>query len=145
MQRQKGGDMIWAVRIIIALWGIIFFAIGVRTLFDPDAVMAQFMLSPIAEMGRSSIRADLGAFFMVAGGAALFGLAPKQHHWLLTSLALLGIALLGRAIGLANGGLTPQIADAMLVEAISCALLITAFVFLQRQDRKKARSTQTIQ
>lgn len=137
--------MVWAVRILTALWGIVFFAIGVRAMFDPDAMMAQFMLSPIAEMGRSSIRADLGGFFIVAGGAALFGLAPKQHHWLLTSLALFGIAFLGRAVGLPKGGLTPQITDAMLVEALSCALLAATFAVLQRSARKKARSTQTIQ
>ena len=132
--------MIWIVRILLVLFGLGFTVMGLRAMLDPGAMMAQFTLSANTEMGVSSIRADLGAFFIVSGVSALIGLVPGQHRWLLTSLALFAIAFLGRAIGLASGGLTPKITEAMMIEAISIAILITGFIEMRNKAREKADS-----
>lgn len=132
--------MIWIVRILLVLFGLGFTVMGLRAMLDPGAMMGQFTLSANTEMGVSSIRADLGAFFIVSGVSALIGLVPGQHRWLLTSLALFAIAFLGRAIGLASGGLTPKITEAMMIEAISIAILITGFIVMRNKAREKADS-----
>ncbi|MEZ5710361.1 MAG: DUF4345 family protein [Blastomonas sp.] len=135
--------MVWIIRILVVLYALLFGLMGIRGMLDPDSIMTQFMLMAPDQTGRSAIRADMGAFFIVSAAGALLGLMPRQRHWLLVPVALFGLAFTGRAIGLALEGATQPITEAMLIEAISVGMLVFAYVFLRKRDMETIEKGQS--
>ncbi len=121
------------LRVAVVVWATFFLLLGVRGLIDPAVYADALGVTPGDAMGKSTIRADLSAFFIVSAVFAALGALPyrdgrrRRHFWLLVPAGLFGTALIGRAIGLADGGLTPAIQSAMIAEAGSVALLLLAW------------------
>lgn len=122
--------MIWATRLLVAAFSALFLIIGVRAMIDPQSIITQFELGRQGVTGMSAIRADIGGFFVGTSLAALIGLLPGKRQWLLGAATMVALAFVGRAMGLMNEGLTANIAQSMIIEAISVALLVAAFVLL---------------
>lgn len=130
----------WVWRAIILLWAALFLLTGVQGL---TAAAPYFDLAgPITDpTGANSIRADLSAFFLVAAGFAVVGvLRPGASHAFLVPAALFGTAFIGRGLGLMLFGdtLTTKITQAMIVEALSAALMLVAMRQLSRVDEAAA-------
>lgn len=132
--------MVWVARLLIVLFGILFISIGFTALLNPENIMADFGLSAIDDTGRNTVRADMGAFFICSALAAFAALVPGQKHWLLGSIALVGIAFLGRLFGIFLGGSTPAILQFMLTEAVAVGILVFAYVMLRRDGAEKAEA-----
>lgn len=122
--------MVWVIRLLVAGFALLFVIIGARALLDPQTIIAQFELGRQNATGLSAIRADMGAFFIGTGLAALVGLMPGKREWLLGAAAMVALALTGRVIGLTSDPLTANIAQSMIVEAISVVLLVASFAML---------------
>lgn len=135
--------MIWLARILCVLFGIAFILIGLRAVFDPLAIMSNFHLIASDATGRSVVRADIGAFFIVGGGSAILGLFPRQQHWLGCALVMVGLAFTHRLIGVGMEGATPQIVEAMLIEAVAIAVLSFSLIVHWRKARTIAFPTQS--
>ena len=54
-------------RVLVGLMALFFFAMGVQFWFALDASAAQFQIEAAGALGRASIRADVGAFFLSVG------------------------------------------------------------------------------
>ena len=129
--------MTWVIRLLVAGFSALFVIIGVRALIDPQSIVSQFELGRQGVTGMSAIRADMGGFFIGAGVAALVGLFPGKRQWLLGAAGMVALAFTGRAIGLMSDGLTANIAQSMIIEAISVALLVAAFAILSPRRREE--------
>lgn len=127
--------MTWVIRLLVAGFAALFLIIGVRALLDPQSIITQFELGRQGVTGTSAIRADMGAFFIGTALAAIVGLLPGMRQWLLGAAAMVALAFTGRAIGLLSDGLTANIAQSMIIEAISIALLVAAFAILSPRRR----------
>ena len=132
--------MVWVARLLIVLFGVLFISIGFTTLLNPENIMSDFGLSAVDETGRNTVRADIGAFFICSAVAAFVSLIPGQKHWLLGSIALLGVAFLGRLFGLFLGGTTPAIVQFMLTEAVAVGILVFGYVMLSKNKTQKAEA-----
>lgn len=122
--------MVWVIRLLVAGFAALFVIIGARTLLDPQTIIAQFELGQQNATGLSAIRADMGAFFIGTGLAALIGLMPGKREWLLGAAAMVALAFTGRVFGLISDPLTANIAQSMIIEAISVVLLVASFAIL---------------
>lgn len=122
--------MTWVIRLLVAGFAALFVIIGVRALLDPQTIIAQFELGQQNATGLSAIRADMGGFFIGTGLAALVGLMPGKRDWLLGAATMVALAFAGRVIGLTSDPLTSNIAQSMIIEAISVVLLVAAFAIL---------------
>lgn len=122
--------MTWVIRLLVAGFAALFVIIGARALLDPQTIIAQFELGQQNATGLSAIRADMGAFFIGTGLAALVGLMPGRREWLLSAAAMVALAFTGRVFGLMNDPLTANIAQSMIIEAISVVLLVASFAIL---------------
>lgn len=129
--------MTWVIRLLVAGFSALFVIIGVRALIDPQSIISQFELGRQGVTGMSAIRADMGGFFIGTGVAALVGLFPGKRQWLLGAAGMVALAFTGRAIGLMSDGLTANIAQSMIIEAISVALLVAAFAILSPRRREE--------
>lgn len=115
------------LRAAVGLWGLAFALLAVRGILDPTVFLKQFGIEgPGSSV--NTIRADFGAFFLVSSLPALWAAwKPEKAALLYVPAALFGVALLGRAIGLALGDPASDANNqAMLVEAISVALMLFA-------------------
>ena len=126
--------MVWIARFLIVLFGILFIATGINGMLDPGALMNEFHLASSDATGSSAVRADMGAFFTCSAAFALWALVPGQRRWLLVPIALFGTAFAGRLFGIFLSTSTQDIISAMLIEAASIAILIFAFVMLDRKN-----------
>ena len=135
--------MTWVIRLLVAGFSALFVIIGVRALLDPQSIITQFELGRQGVTGISAIRADMGGFFIGTGVAALVGLFPGKRQWLLGAAGMVALAFLGRAIGLMSDGITANIAQSMIIEAISVALLVSAFAILSPRRREELAAEKT--
>lgn len=126
----------WVLRGVVLLWAALFLLTGVEGL--TAAAPHYDLAGPITDpTGMNTIRADLSAFFLVSAIFAVIGaVRPGASRALLVPAALFGTALIGRLLGLIALGdtLTAAITEAMIVEAISTALLLGAYWQLSRGD-----------
>lgn len=115
------------LRGVIGLWGLLFAALAVVGIFVPETWTSEFGV--VAEGDAvNNLRADYGAFFLVAALGALWGaIQPKNAKVLWVPAALFGTALVIRVIGLAMGDpLTASIKVSMATELVSVALMLFA-------------------
>ena len=115
------------LRGVIGLWGLLFAALAVVGIFDPGAWTKGFGV--VAEGAAvNNLRADYGAFFLVAALGALWGaIQPKNAKALWVPAALFGAALVIRIIGLVMGDpLTSAIQQSMATELVSVVLMLFA-------------------
>lgn len=108
-----------------ALWLICLFMLGngLAFWFAIDTINSLYALSTTAPLGRASIRADFGGFFLwqalMSGYAALYRYAPAA----LGAAILFFIALSGRIVTLIFDGPIPDGVLPMIVEA-TCGIIL---------------------
>lgn len=123
----------WVLRGAVLLWAAFFTILGVQGVLDPATFTETFGIG-VDGVAANTVRADLSAFFLVAaGGAAVGALVPGWLKALLVPAALYGTALTGRLIGVAMGDpVTPAIVQAMIIEALTVALMVGSWWILSR-------------
>lgn len=106
--------------------GLMFLLMGGNFLLNPVEAGAGFGLTLDNNQGLASIRADMGAFFIVAAVCMMVGAWRRNGDLLLPAAGLFGVALLGRIIGLVIDGPWDGFWFPMLVEGVVVILLLTA-------------------
>jgi hypothetical protein len=121
------------LRVVVALTGLLFVALGIRWLIDPTGSATDLGMPLLDGLGRSTQIGDLGAFFFSGGVMTLMGLLTDKRSWLYAPAILVGSTAVFRVIAwLAHEAsfATEQIA----VEVVITALLITAARVLADKD-----------
>jgi hypothetical protein len=92
---------------------------------DPAAPAAAGLgLAGIGELGRASLRADVGGFFGGAGLMALIAAVRNDRRIVIAPAILIGLALAGRVFTLATEGAGPHVIQPMAIEAVLLILLL---------------------
>lgn len=119
-----------AARIVVGLMVLVFGSVGLGFWFSLETQAVGFALQGAVDganlLGRASVRADFGAFFLTV--AVLCGYAAwKRSGAAATGAALMfGLALLGRILSILLEGPAPGGTPPMVVEAVSVAILLWA-------------------
>lgn len=127
--------MIVMLRALLFVGGLFYVLMGVGFLLDPAGSGADFGIAPQGTMGLASIRADMTAFFLVAGGCLIWGAWARKGDPLLVSAALMGIALLGRIVTLVidgphDGFILPMIVEGVtVIVALFCSRVLPHHAF----------------
>ncbi|ANU08835.1 hypothetical protein [Paraurantiacibacter namhicola] len=106
------------------LLGIVFVANGIGFLLTPEQQAAGFGMGADGIQGLSTLRADMTAFFVVAGGALMWGAWRRAGDVLLVAAALVGIAFTGRFVSLLADGIYEGWWFPMGVEALTVVLAL---------------------
>lgn len=120
-------------RIVLALQGAAALFIAANVWIDPVTIPAQLGLSPLGDLGLSTIRGDIGALF---GGSGLFMLAAAyraESRFVVPPLVLLSLAFAARTYSLATTGASPELIPPMVVEGVSILLLLAAYFIFSRE------------
>lgn len=112
---------------ILFLFGLFNLMLGIGFFLDPVGLGTTFNLAPIGTGGLAVLRADMTAFFLVAGGCQLWGGWKRNGDLLLVPALLFGIACTGRAVSAALDGTYAGFATPMAVEVVQVILAIAAW------------------
>ncbi|MBK9009771.1 DUF4345 family protein [Novosphingobium sp.] len=112
---------------LIFLLGLFDLFMGLNFLMNPQATALGFGIQPTGVQGLSTLRADFTAFFGVVAVCMMIGAWRRNADLLLVPAALMGTAVVVRAISLGVDGGYPGYLVPMIVEAVHVALLIAAW------------------
>lgn len=116
--------MALVLRALLFVGGLFFVLMGIGFLLDPVGSGADFGIAPQGTMGLASMRADMTAFFAVAGGCLIWGAWARKGDPLLVSAALMGIAIIGRLYTLVVNGTHDDWFVPVIVEAVTVILAL---------------------
>ena len=117
-----------SIRGLVGLFGALGLLVALQLWLNPNAVATNLGLNVLGPIGTATIRADLAGFFGGAGALALAGAILGQARLLTAPLLLVALALAGRVLTVAMGGLTPEMVPPMVIEAV----LIVVFALGRR-------------
>lgn len=124
----------------IFLLGLLDLFMGLNFLFNPDATAAGFGLTGMGNQGTSTLRADFAAFFGVIAACMMLGAWRRNGDLLLVPAALMGTAVVVRAVSLVLDGTYPGWPVPMVVEAAHVIVLIAAWRMLPHHKIKELTS-----
>lgn len=115
---------------LIFLLGLFDLFISLNFLMNPQATALGFGIAPTGVQGLSTLRADFTAFFGVVAVCMMIGAWRRNADLLLVPAALMGTAVVVRAISLGVDGGYPGYLVPMIVETVHVALLVAAWKVL---------------
>ncbi len=119
---------------LLFIAGLFFVFLGIGFLLTPASSGQGFGLTTSGVEGLATIRADMTAFFIVAGGCMIWGAWRRRGDPLLISAALFGLAFIGRAVNAIAAGPHDGFWAPMLVEALAVILCLAAYRMLPHRD-----------
>lgn len=116
--------MALVLRALLFVGGLFFVLMGIGFLLDPVGSGADFGIAPQGTLGLASMRADMTAFFVVAGGCMIWGGWARKGDPLLVTAALMAIAIIGRLYTLIVNGPHDEWFVPIIVEAVTVILAL---------------------
>lgn len=116
--------MVTVLRALIFVAGLFFVLMGLGFLIDPASAGMDFGMIPDGNLGRASMRADMTAFFVVAGGCLIWGGWARNGDPLLVTSALMAIAIIGRVTTLIVDGPHDAWFMPIIVESVTLILAL---------------------
>ncbi len=115
-----------ALKVLVAVIGLLLGSLGLRWMFAPVAIAAELGVSLGNEVALNTARGDLGGLFLAGALLCAVGIARSDGRWLQALALLLGCVASGRAVGIVVDGFTSQAAVAIAVELVMLAVLLLA-------------------
>jgi hypothetical protein len=112
------------VRLVIGLIGLFFLIFGLRFVFTPDVMAAEFFLSPLGVAGLSNLRSDLGGAFLAIAVFIALGLRAGATVWLHAAAIAIATIAVARAVGMVLDGPAESVIIAFVAEVVFVALLL---------------------
>lgn len=107
---------------VIFVLGLLFVVQGFNFMILPAGAAPGFGLAPNGAAGLAVLRADFPAFFLVGGGALIWGAWKRNGDILLIPALLFGIAFFGRCVSIFADGVYEGFWFPMAVEASTVIL-----------------------
>ncbi len=117
-----------ALKVLISLFCVPMLAFGVKAMFKPTSMEEHLGVEAKGLPGLSTIRGVAGGMFMGALALLLLGLVTMNTTWFLAVAVLMGLAGLGRVVGLALDGVDKETVKPAVVEFVMAGVLLLAHV-----------------
>lgn len=139
----RQGMTIKILKVLIALAGIFFVAMGLTWIFAPTTLAPLFAIVPEGIKGMNTLRADLGSFFLCIGIFSIVAARINTHSvTLLACVALvMAVAAFGRLVGFILDGFIIDTFAPFFVEIIFVILYMTLAVLVKKQNESIVTET----
>ena len=114
------------LRILIAFVGLLALGATLLAWFRPES-FGDLGLATAGEIGRATIRSDLGGFFGASSVFAILAAVHGRSQYTRAALLLLGFAVVGRLVNIAVAGWNPAYAAPLVIEAAVIAIFVLAY------------------
>ena len=109
--------------IAITIYALLFAALGAGFWAAPALLAARFNVEALGVAGLSTLRADLGGFFLTLAALCLAGLYTRHRSLLIAAALMLSAAVVGRLIGWGVTGSLAGLPAALAVEVRAVIVL----------------------
>jgi len=116
--------MTMGLKIACGLYAALMAMLGGRWWFTFNDIATEWVVQPLGAQGVNNLIADMGALFLGSAIMIALGLRRGQSVWLLATALLMAVAAAGRLYGYATEGYVPETLTPLIIEIVSCALLI---------------------
>ena len=113
------------MRGLIGLLGLLGLLLAARFWMDPVKVGGMLGLQPLGLLGLATIRADVAGFFAAVGLVSLAAALRQDRRLLTAPLLMVALAISGRLLTAALGGLPQATIGPIVIEAV--LLVVLAF------------------
>jgi len=120
-----------AIKFIIILLCVPLLVLGLPSMFNPmmPQVLEKISLIPDANntiKGLNTIRGIVGGLLLGSVAMMLIGLWKKNTTWYLANAVLMGIAVLGRIVGLVIDGFNSAFMPPLIIEIVIAVVMVLA-------------------
>ena len=123
--------MTWIARAAVVLGALFSLLTGLAAVLSPETLGETLGLSAANEMGRSTLRADLGTFFLVSAAASIRALFAREAFWLYGPALIYGSTALLRSLDALFVSAPEGIVVTIVVEGTLCAGFLFGAVTLR--------------
>lgn len=124
--------MQFVLRIVVGVAGVLGLLLAARLWMAPSEMAAQLGLTPAGSLGLATIRADVGGFFAAGGAFALAAAIKGRGSFLLPSVVLIALALMGRLVAVIVDGFVPEMGPPLLIEVVLLLLFAIGWRLMRR-------------
>ncbi len=115
------------LRVLIAIVGLLALAATLLAWFRPESFGGDLGLVAASEIGRATIRSDMGGFFGASSVFAILAAVHGRSQYTRAALLLLAMAVTGRLVNIAVGGWNPAYTAPLVIEAAVIAIFALAY------------------
>ena len=119
-----------AVRVLVGLIGLPLLALGLKSMFRPVSMLDDLALDPRGAAGLNTVRGVIGGLFLACVAMIGLGLLQSQTLWFVAVALLMGLAALGRVVGIALDGFDRAVVRPIVAELVIAAVLVGAHLGL---------------
>ena len=115
------------LRILIGIVGLIALVFTFLAWFRPEMLAGDLGLAAASEIGRATIRSDMGAFFGASSVFAILAAVYGRSQYTRAALLLLGFAVAGRLVNIGILGWNPVYAAPLIIQGAVIAIFLLAY------------------
>ena len=116
--------MRYLVDLLLAIAALTLLVFGLKAMFLPRTMLDFFDMDPRGAFGINNVRGMLGGMLICCALTVMVGLFTQNVTWLLASMLILGVLLVGRIVGFVVDGWAPAALSALMIEALMFVVLI---------------------
>lgn len=131
------------LKILAGLVGLFLVFMGLQWIFVPSNLASDFAIVSEGIRGMSTLRADLGSFFLCMGVISILGIRKSEYSPALFGVVALfmGVAAFARLVGFVMDGFIPETFTPFVVEIVFVILYVALMVLVKKQDQSIVTET----
>lgn len=115
-----------ALKGLVALIGLLCALMWLGWMLQPEEMATKWHLAAVNSVGTNNLRGDVGGVFLAAAVFCALYFRTGAGSWLRAAAVGMGAVLIGRIVGLAVDGFTPEAAVSALIEVVFIAAFLGA-------------------
>ncbi len=119
-----------ALQVVVGLFTLPMVALGLKAMFAPATMLETLAVEPKGAPGLNTVRGLAGGFFLASAVMIAAGLATGDTVWFLALAVLMGVAAVGRVVGIAADGFDKEVVRPTVVEVVMAVVLVAAHFVL---------------
>ncbi len=125
------------LKILLVIAGILMAALGLRFMFTPTAMEADFGIIANRLDGLGNLRADLGGMFLGFSFFTIMAARRGKESWIVVPTIFMALILFGRILHIAIDGMSDFALRSTIVEIVLLAIFLWAGKVLKPQMNKE--------
>lgn len=117
-----------AIKILLGVLCLPLVALGIRSMFKPTGMLDDLAVQANGSAGLNTVRGVVGGLFLASAAMIVLGLATEQTVWLLAVALLMGVAAIGRVVGIAADGYDKAVLRPLVAEVVISAVAVLAHI-----------------
>ncbi len=119
-----------ALQVLLGLLCLPLLALGAKVTFQPAGMLDDLGLDPRGAVGLNTIRGMLGGLLLSCVAMIVAGLVLHDTTWFLAVALVMGIAAIGRFVGVAADGFDKAVVRPIVVEVVITVVAVAAHLRL---------------